>query len=112
MRKSIPLLLLHICVSNGAIPVNTTGMRTFGHSIKAGKILPSQETTVFEHTCSSPPCTITQIHIPTVGPKGWYAAVLRLYVDGEAPMNMVSVRMNVHNVLFSLKCGLLIADAP
>ena len=37
-----------------------------------GHLLASTEINLFEHTCTTPPCTITQIHCPTAGPRGWY----------------------------------------
>jgi hypothetical protein len=70
----------------------TTKTRTFGHAVKNGPLPPSNasdaETTTFEHTCKAAPCTINQIHVPSIYPKNisdwaWQNGVIRFYVDGE-----------------------------
>jgi len=43
-----------------AVPV-TPGMKTFGHSVKNGPLPAATELTTFEHNCSAPPCTVTQV---------------------------------------------------
>ena len=46
------------------------------------------ETLTFEHTCVTAPCTINQIHVPSIYPKNladwaWQNGVVRFYIDGE-----------------------------
>ena len=84
---TLQLALGALVLSSGAAaaptPV-TPRMKTFGHSIKAGRLLPAgNEITAFEHSCGAPPCVITQLHCPTAGPDGWELAQIRVYVDGE-----------------------------
>jgi hypothetical protein len=98
MVKFLVLVLLSAVSTSAAVAVNTTAMKSFGHSIKDAKILANQQLTVFEHTCSSPPCTVTQMHCPTVGPKGWYDAILRIYIDDEPSMNLTMLELaNIGN---------------
>ena len=80
--KTLNVLLL---VLTGATAFKLTPqMKTFGHSIKNGHLLPKgNEITTFEHTCGTPPCAITQLHCPTAGPANWQNAVVRIYVDGD-----------------------------
>ena len=49
----------------------TAQNRMFGHSIKNGNLVARTEIELFSHACGAPPCTITQIHVPTAGPDGW-----------------------------------------
>ena len=42
--------------------------KTFGHAIKNGALPASTEVTTFEHNCSAAPCTITQVHVPSIYP--------------------------------------------
>jgi hypothetical protein len=88
--------LVSLCAA--LTPVNPN-MKTFGHSIKAGRLLPSgTEITTFEHSCGSPPCAITQLHCPTAGPAGWELAVIRVYVDGEATPSINVTLLEMANV--------------
>jgi len=63
---------------------------TFGHAVKNGALPPTAagETTVFEHNCSTAPCMITQLHVPSIYPHNtadwdWQDGRLKIYVDGE-----------------------------
>eukprot|EP00937_MAST-01D_sp_MAST-1D-sp2_P006755 g6755.t1 len=77
----------------------TPGMKTFGHSIKNGHLLPAgNEITTFEHNCTTGPCAITQLHCPTAGPTGWQNAVVRVYVDGEASPSINVTLLELANV--------------
>jgi hypothetical protein len=65
-------------------------LQTFGHSVKNGP-LPAYpaEVTTFAHNCSSPPCAITQLHVPSIYPHGsdpwdWQQGRILFYVDGES----------------------------
>ena len=92
------LLLLMVGLCTAATPVNPN-MKTFGHSIKAGQLLPAgNEITTFEHSCGSPPCAITQLHCPTAGPVGWELAVIRVYVDGESTPSINVTLLEMANV--------------
>ena len=44
---------------------------------------------MFAHNCTTAPCTITQIHVPSIYPGSgcpwdWESGILRVYVDGAA----------------------------
>ena len=74
--------------SSFAIPIHSKVNKLFGHAIKNGPLAANTEQTTFEHTCVTPPCTITQIHVPSVYPRGgdpwnWEGARLRFYIDNE-----------------------------
>lgn len=43
--------------------------------------------------CTTPPCTITQMHCPTAGPKGWYDAIVNIYVDDEPAINFTLLEL-------------------
>ena len=91
-----PLLLgLALCAPWHAVQgvKLTAETKTFGHAVKNGALPPvnatDAETVVFEHTCVTSPCTINQIHVPSIYPKNtadwaWQNGVIRFYVDGEA----------------------------
>jgi len=71
-----------------AIPWSSSNV-LFGTAIKNGPIPPNIEWPVFNHTCITPPCVITQIHVPSIYPGSgcpwdWEDGVLRVYVDGES----------------------------
>jgi hypothetical protein len=86
LRKRFCMLMtasLVVIASLAAVPLDTSTMKNFGHSIKNGHLVANTEITLFEHTCIKPPCTITQMHCPTAGPNGWYDAVVTLYIDDE-----------------------------
>eukprot|EP00041_Stephanoeca_diplocostata_P025931 m.691229 g.691229 ORF g.691229 m.691229 type:complete len:578 (-) comp22853_c0_seq5:924-2657(-) len=86
----VAALGLGLC--DGAVPINTQTMKNFGHSIKNGHLIADTEINLFEHNCSTPPCTITQIHCPAAGPK-WYDAIVKLYIDGEPPMQLTLLEL-------------------
>jgi hypothetical protein len=71
----------------------TTATKTFGHAVKNGALPPvnatDAETIIFEHTCVTAPCTINQIHVPSIYPKNkadwaWQNGFIRFYIDGES----------------------------
>ena len=87
-----------LCAARGAVPVDTTKMKLFGHSIKNGHLVANTEIPLFEHTCSTPPCTITQLHCPTAGPGGWYDAVVSLFIDDDPPLSFTLLELaNIGN---------------
>ena len=63
--------------------------KLFGIAEKNAALPPyGTELRVFNHTCASAPCQLTQIHVPSVYPQGkcvwdWENARLRIYVDGD-----------------------------
>ncbi len=91
------LLLLGLLLAALAHPTAAVKLTretlTFGHSVKNGALPPvnasnAGETTTFEHTCVTPPCTINQLHVPSIYPKNtadwaWQNGVIRFYIDGE-----------------------------
>jgi hypothetical protein len=92
---ALPLPLLGLLLAH---PRTTAAVKltqetlTFGHAVKNGALPPvnasDAETTTFEHTCVTPPCTINQLHVPSIYPKNtadwaWQNGVIRFYVDGE-----------------------------
>jgi hypothetical protein len=61
----------------------------FGTAIKNGPIPPNTDWPVFNHSCVTPPCVITQIHVPSIYPGSgcpwdWEDGLLRIFVDGES----------------------------
>ena len=65
---------------------------TFGHSVKNGALpavnATDAEVVTFEHVCVTAPCTVNQLHVPSIYPKNmadwaWQNGVIRFYVDGE-----------------------------
>ncbi len=60
-------LLLLAAPARAAVPISATNFQ-FGHAIKNGPLPANTETTTFEHNCTVAPCTITQIHIPSIYP--------------------------------------------
>lgn len=78
------LLVFAASLLAASIEVDTSTMKSFGHSIKNGDLVANKEILLFSHSCTTPPCTITQMHCPAAGPR-WYDAVVRIYVDGTAP---------------------------
>ena len=93
-------LLLTIAAAAALLPRHVAGVKlttetlTFGHAVKNGALPPVNasdggETTTFEHTCTTAPCTINQLHVPSIYPKNkadwaWQNGVIRFYIDGEA----------------------------
>lgn len=64
--------------------------KLFGYAEKNGPMPPAKsgELTVFNHTCTTAPCVITQIHVPSIYPGSgcpwdWESGKLRVYVDGS-----------------------------
>jgi len=49
-------------------------MKSFGHSIKNGHLVANTEITLLEHNCTTPPCTITQVHTPARPPARYTAS--------------------------------------
>ena len=92
------LLAAMLCTSCATVKL-TKETLTFGHAVKNGALpgvnAPPQapntnggELTTFEHTCATAPCTINQVHVPSIYPKNtsdwaWQNGVIRFYVDGE-----------------------------
>ena len=56
----VRFLLLSMLLAGTAMSIKVTpNMKTFGHSIKNGHLLPrGNEITTFEHNCTAPPCAI------------------------------------------------------
>ena len=67
--------------------------KLFGYAEKNGPMPPANapngELILFNHTCTTAPCVITQMHIPSIYPGhgcpwDWESGRLRVYVDGAA----------------------------
>jgi hypothetical protein len=82
------ILAVALAARCSAIPI-TAANKLFGHAVKNGPLAPfPAEQTAFEHTCGTPPCTVTQVHIPSIYPQGgdpwnWESGRLRFYIDNE-----------------------------
>jgi len=64
--------------------IDLTGQTLFGASVKNSELTLGKESTFFAHNCSLSPCTITQIHIPSIySVDAWNQGRLRIYVDNE-----------------------------
>lgn len=80
-------------------PVSITAANTlFGHAIKNGPLPPNTETTTFEHNCTSAPCTVTQLHVPSIYPGSgcpwdWERGLLRFYVDGALTLELTLLEL-------------------
>lgn len=88
-RCAASLLLASSSFAVNVNPANTL----FGHAIKNGPLQPNTETTTFEHNCTFAPCTITQIHVPSIYPTAgcpwdWENGLLRVYVDGALTIQL------------------------
>jgi hypothetical protein len=64
--------------------------KLFGTAEKNGPMPPASdgELLVFNHSCTTAPCVITQIHVPSIYPGSgcpwdWESGKLRVYVDGS-----------------------------
>jgi len=76
----------------------------FGHSIKNGHLVGQAEIDLLRHTCSAPPCVITQMHCPSA--NGKYDSFVKLYIDGET---VPSIAVTLKELAL---VGHLAADAP
>ena len=88
MLKNLFVSALMLVGPTLAIPWSSSNV-LFGTAIKNGPIPPNTEWPVFNHTCATPPCVISQIHVPSIYPGSgcswnWESGVLRVYVDGES----------------------------
>jgi hypothetical protein len=94
MRVSTAAALAALCAAAAfpaalaAVPFSSA-LKLFGYAEKNGRIPPSTELLIFNHTCGSTalPCAITQMHFPSIYPGGgcpwdWESGVVRVYVDG------------------------------
>jgi hypothetical protein len=88
-RAPIASLLVLLPSALAATPL-TSKQTVFGHAIKNGPIgCPAVELTTFQHNCTTAPCVVTQIHVPSIYPQNsdpwdWQNGRLRVYVDGAA----------------------------
>jgi hypothetical protein len=85
---SLKLCVLSLLVTT-VLAVPLAGQKTFGHSVKNGALPANTEVTSFEHTCTTAPCVITQIHVPSIYPPhgekwDWTLGTVRFYIDGES----------------------------
>ena len=97
-------------VSNGS--VISTKQKLFGHSVKNGPLPANTEVTTFEHNCTTAPCTITQIHVPSIyPPKGeswmWTTGIISFYIDDDADASL-----DAATPTFSMTCLLYTSPSP
>lgn len=83
---AVALLAAH--TASAAVPWSAANT-LFGTAIKNGPLPGGTELTTFQHNCTSAPCVVTQLHIPSIYPTGscpwdWENGRLRMYIDGEA----------------------------
>eukprot|EP00658_Telonema_sp_P-2_P048115 TRINITY_DN36617_c0_g1_i1.p1 TRINITY_DN36617_c0_g1~~TRINITY_DN36617_c0_g1_i1.p1 ORF type:complete len:400 (+),score=92.80 TRINITY_DN36617_c0_g1_i1:36-1235(+) len=90
------ILRLSLLLSVAAVAARTllsSDARLFGHSIKNGPLPSDVQVTTFEHSCTTPPCIVTQIHVPSIYPPSgqpwnWENGIIRIFLDGQAPLNL------------------------
>jgi hypothetical protein len=79
---------LLVAAASAASPLTSASV-LFGHAIKNGPLPANTEVTTFEHNCTSAPCVVNQIHIPSIYPGSgcpwdWENGRIRFYIDGAA----------------------------
>jgi len=83
MREILQIIcFIQLCLS--AIPL--TNQKVFSNVIKQTTWPLNKELYMLNHTCTIPPCTLTQVYIPCVisRPCGrWNLAEFHAYIDGE-----------------------------
>ena len=79
--------------------------KLFGYAEKNGRMPPSNtgELLVFNHSCTTAPCVVTQVHVPSIYPGSgcpwdWESGVLRLYIDGEEVPSIVMTLLQLASV--------------
>jgi len=84
------LFLSGLALSAASTPFSASH-KLFGYAEKNGPMQPANqgETVLFNHTCGTAPCVITQMHIPSIYPGhgcpwDWESGRLKVYVDGSA----------------------------
>lgn len=89
MARLVALALAAAAADTQAAPAQwSPANKLFGHAVKNGPLPCGAEVTAFEHSCSAPPCTVTQLHVPSIypgssNPWDWENGRLRLYIDNE-----------------------------
>lgn len=83
------LILAAFSAVAAAAPFSASNV-LFGYAEKNGPMPPysAGELVIFNHTCTTAPCVVTQMHVPSIYPGNgcpwdWENGVLRLYIDGE-----------------------------
>lgn len=89
--------------------------KLFGTAIKNGPIPPHTELEVFNHSCSSAPCALTQVHVPSIYPGGgcpwdWENGLLRIYVDGDVNASIQMTLLQMASVAAAADIGNAHAD--
>ena len=69
---------------------------------------------MFAHNCTTAPCTVTQIHIPSIYPGGgcpwdWQDGILRVYIDGSTVPTIDITLLQMASVSAAASIG---NDAP
>ena len=69
-----------------------------------GHLPPATEVITFKHNCTSKPCVVTLVHVPSVYPtaKGqdwdWKEAIFRIYIDNES---VASIELTLREVEYN-----------
>lgn len=84
---SVVAFTYHFLTVHSAVPLSSNN-KIFGHAIKNGPLPPQTELVTFEHNCTVTPCTVTQLHFPSIYPGGncpwnWQNGRFRAYIDYE-----------------------------
>ena len=100
------LLLAGPGVINAAQQVSPS-QKLFGHSVKNGPLPANTEVTTFEHNCTTAPCTITQIHVPSIYPPHgedwkWTTGEISFYIDDDAEADPATATPTLSMTLLEL----------
>lgn len=103
-------LLLVLCLFSVEVQSKSTirpEQKLFGHSVKNGPLPAQTEVTTFEHNCTNAPCTITQIHVPSIyPPRGedwkWATGVISFYIDDDADKDPLTATPTISMTLLEL----------
>jgi hypothetical protein len=109
MRSCAILVALLASLAAAASPLAPTN-KLFGHAIKGATLPAATEVTTFQHNCTTAPCVITQIHVPSIyAPAGcesdWEHGRLRLYIDGESTPSIDVKLLEIASVSFNADIG-------
>ncbi len=84
-----PVSVLLLAAAAAAVPFGPSN-KLFGGAVKNGPLPPyGTELEVYAHNCTTAPCQVTQIHVPSIYSSGgcpmdWENGRLRVYIDGAA----------------------------
>ena len=104
MSSRTAVLLGLIVSASHAAPFSARNT-LFGTAEKNGPMIPHSagELLVFNHTCNTSPCVITQLHVPSIYPGSgcawdWESGMLRMYIDGESSPSIALTLLQLASV--------------